>query len=146
MPRPRRFRRIWFEPGVTHFKPAGVPLSGRQVAILTFEELEAIRLGDLLELTQEQAAKKMNISQPTFYRLLSAARKKVADAVVNGKAIRIEGGHYKMAARPGVRGRFGAPTICVCPICGSRQEKTAGVPCAQMKCEKCGSLMTRGRA
>lgn len=65
--------------------------------ILTVDEFEAIRLKDFLNLEQGEAAKKMNISQPTFHRLLLEARKKIADAIVNGKAIRIEGGNYKFS-------------------------------------------------
>lgn len=96
MPRPRRCRRIWFEPGVTYFKPRGVRMIDLAESVLTKDELEAIRLSDYGEMDQEKAAKKMDISQPTFHRLLLSARRKVADALVNGKAIRIEGGVYKM--------------------------------------------------
>jgi predicted DNA-binding protein (UPF0251 family) len=63
--------------------------------ILSVEEFEAVRLKDLEGLEQEQCAKKMNISQPTFHRLVLSARKKIADAIVNGKAIKIEGGNFK---------------------------------------------------
>jgi len=102
MPRPRRLRRVHFSPDVTYFKPAGVPMRTLEESVLTVEELEAVRLKDLLELDQDQAAKKMNISQPTFHRLLLSARKKIADALVNGKAIKVEGGVYKLMreARP----------------------------------------------
>lgn len=119
-------------------------------SIITVDEFEAVRLKDLLGLDQEAAAKKMNISQPTFHRLLLAARKKIADALVNAKAMRIEGGVYKMpVVRPGMgRGRgFGAggpPMVCVCPACGNQQPKIRGMPCAQVKCSKCGALMVRG--
>ncbi|MEM7825562.1 MAG: DUF134 domain-containing protein [Candidatus Aenigmatarchaeota archaeon] len=67
---------------------------------LTIEELEAIRLKDLEKLDQESSAKKMKISQPTFNRLLDSARKKVAEALVGGKALRIEGGNYEMVTNP----------------------------------------------
>lgn len=67
--------------------------------VLLMEELEAVRLKDLLGLEQGPAAKKMNISQPTFQRLVVSARKKIADAIVNGKAIRIEGGNFKFVRR-----------------------------------------------
>lgn len=66
---------------------------------LLVEEAEAIRLKDLEKLEQEQCAAKMNISQSTFSRLLDSARQKIADALLNGKAIRIEGGNYEMAMR-----------------------------------------------
>lgn len=61
---------------------------------LSVDEFEAIRLKDLEGLEQTAAADSMRISQPTFHRVIEAARKKVADALVNGKAIRIEGGEY----------------------------------------------------
>ena len=60
------------------------------------DEYEAVRLKDLEGLEQEDCAKKMNISQPTFHRLVLSARKKIADAIINGKAIRIEGGNYRI--------------------------------------------------
>jgi len=105
LPRPRRRRRVYFRPSITYFKPAGARLAHLEESILTIDELEAIRLTDLLETPQKQAAKKMNISQSTFHRIISSARKKLADAVVNGKAIRVEGGNYIMAGRRR-RGRF----------------------------------------
>ena len=67
--------------------------------IITVDEFEAVRLKDLLGLEQELAAKKMNISQPTFHRLILAARKKIAEALINGKAIRIEGGDFEIVKR-----------------------------------------------
>ena len=63
--------------------------------ILQVDEFEAVRLKDLEGLEQEECAKKMNISQPTFHRLVLSARKKISDAIVNGKAIKIEGGNFK---------------------------------------------------
>ena len=60
------------------------------------DEYEAVRLKDLEGLEQEECARKMNVSQPTFHRLVLSARKKIADAIINGKAIRIEGGNYKI--------------------------------------------------
>jgi len=63
--------------------------------ILHVDEFEAVRLKDLEGLEQEECAKKMKISQPTFHRLILSARKKIADAIINGKAIKIEGGNFK---------------------------------------------------
>ena len=94
MPRPRICRRVHCEPGFTYFKPRGVPLTHLESVNLTVDEFEAIRLNDLKGLEQTVAAEKMHISQPTFHRILESARKKVADALINGKAIRIEGGDY----------------------------------------------------
>ena len=95
MPRPKHCRRIQFEPGVTYFKPAGIRITDLEEVLLHFEEYEAIRLIDLEEIDQEQAGKKMQISQPTLSRLLKSARKKIAEAVIQGKAIKIEGGSYE---------------------------------------------------
>lgn len=99
MPRPRLCRRVSFKPRTTYFKPAGVRITELNEIILTVDEIEALRLKDLLELDQEKAAKEMNISQPTFHRLILSARKKVSEAIVKGKAIKIEGGHYRLARR-----------------------------------------------
>jgi predicted DNA-binding protein (UPF0251 family) len=98
MPRPRLTRTVWFEPRMTYFKPVGIPLADLEEVVLTVEELEAIRLTDVENVSQSDAAKKMKVSQPTFSRILDSAHKKVADALVNGKAIRVEGGSYKMAS------------------------------------------------
>jgi predicted DNA-binding protein (UPF0251 family) len=106
-PRPRIFRRVMFEPGVTFFKPAGARMRGLEQVVLTVEEFESIRLMDHEGLKQTEAAERMKISQPTFQRVYESARKKVADAIVNGKAIRIEGGHYTFARRGRMHGRFG---------------------------------------
>ena len=99
MPRPRRCRRVFSEPNVTFFKPAGIRMIELEESILTVDEFEAVRLKDLEGIEQEEAAKKMNISQPTFHRLLLVARKKIADAIVNGKAIKIHGGNYRVRRR-----------------------------------------------
>ncbi|MFC1968280.1 DUF134 domain-containing protein [Chloroflexota bacterium] len=97
MARPRKFRRIAFTPEVTYFKPAGIPLRRLEEVCLSMEEAEAIRLKDLEGLEQEQCAEKMHISRPTFHRVIGSARRKVAEALLKGKAIRIEGGDFEMA-------------------------------------------------
>ena len=96
MPRPIKCRRIAFIPGIDYFKPAGIPLRFLGEVCLTLEEAETMRLKDLEDLDQEQCAARMNISRPTFQRVLDSARKKVSDALLNGKAIKIEGGHFEM--------------------------------------------------
>jgi uncharacterized protein len=103
MPRPSIRRRVSFEPEVTYFKPAGVRLVELEEVVLAVEELEALRLKDFAGIEQEEAAAKMGISQPTFHRLILSARKKIADALVNGKAIRVDGGNYDFV-RAGKRG------------------------------------------
>jgi len=93
------FRRVNSLPPVTYFKPVGVPLTHLQEVRLSIEEAEAIRLKDIEGLEQEKCAEKMNVSRTTFSRMLDSARQKMADALLNGKAIRIEGGNYEMAVR-----------------------------------------------
>ncbi len=94
MPRPRCRRRIGLNPEITYFKPSGVPMRQLEEVNLTVDEFEAIRLKDLLGMSQKAAAEKMGISQPTFHRLVTDARKNLADGIVNGKAIRIYGGDF----------------------------------------------------
>ena len=91
------WRRVNYLPQITYFKPAGVPLTQLQEIRLSIEEAEAIRLKDLEGLEQEKCAKKMNISRSTFARELNSARQKMADALLNGKAVRIDGGNFEMA-------------------------------------------------
>ena len=106
MPRPRRFRRVAFNPSVNYFKPAGVRIIDLEMSILGIDEFEAIRLKDYLCLPQEECATKMNVSQPTFHRLIIEARKKIADALVNGKAIKIEGGNYELTSLNLIKDNF----------------------------------------
>jgi predicted DNA-binding protein (UPF0251 family)/predicted Fe-Mo cluster-binding NifX family protein len=86
-------RRVGFLTRVIQFRPAGVRMSDLEEVVLGNDELEAIRLKDLLGMSQAEAAREMHISQPTFHRLLLSARQKIADAFVNGKAVRIDGGN-----------------------------------------------------
>ena len=92
--RPRKRRRVGREPGVNYFKPQGVPIRSLEEVVLTVEEYEALRLADLEGMPQDEAAKKMDVSQPTFHRLLKSAREKTSKAIVEGKALRIQGGNY----------------------------------------------------
>ena len=93
------WRRVGFIPQVTYFRPPEVPLARLQEVHLSVEEAEAIRLNDLEELGQEECAQRMNVSRTTFSRVLGSARQKMADALLNGKAIRIDGGNFEMAVR-----------------------------------------------
>jgi len=99
MGRRQLWRRVSSIPLANYFKPAGAPMVALEEVQLLVEEAEAVRLKDLEKLEQAQCAEKMNISQSTFSRLLDTARQKIADALLNGKAIRIEGGNYEMAVR-----------------------------------------------
>ncbi len=89
MPRPRLRRRIRFRPNAYYFKPQGIPLRTLEMVELTLEEAEAIRLKNALKLDQNECARRMNTSQSTFQRILSSAQHKTADALINGKAIKI---------------------------------------------------------
>jgi predicted DNA-binding protein (UPF0251 family) len=105
MPRPPKWRCIRNMPNVTYFKPAGIPARLLDEVCLSLEEAEAIRLKDLQGLEQEQCGESMKISRATFQRILASARQKMADALLNGKAIRIEGGSYGPAAQRYMCGR-----------------------------------------
>lgn len=134
MPRPRKFRRVEFLPAVTVFKPVGVPLRGLEEIVLSIEELEAIRLKDLEGLEQEECARRMQVSRPTFQRILVSAREKVATVLTRGLALKVEGGTYKLAPRehrcPRCQGEFevsvgpgGDPAgTLLCPTCRDQQE------------------------
>ena len=97
MARPPKPRRVEYMPEVTLFRPAGVTMRRLAEVVLSIEELEALRLKDLEGLEQEECAASMNVSRPTFQRVLTSSRYKVADALVNGKVLRVEGGHYRLA-------------------------------------------------
>jgi len=99
MGRRHLWRKVSFIPPITYFKPAGIPMATLDEVKLLVEEAEAVRLKDLEGLEQEECAQKMNISRTTFSRILDSARQKIADALLNGKAIRIEGGNFEMAVR-----------------------------------------------
>ncbi len=97
MPRPFCCRRIEGQPALSIFKPIGVPVVELDEVVMTLDEFEALRLADLEGLYQEQAAARMNISRTTFSRIIESAHKKTADALVHGKALRIEGGPVHVA-------------------------------------------------
>ncbi len=94
MPRPFKKKIVEFDPKFTYFKPPGIPLKSIKEIIISFEEFEAMRLKDYEGLSQVESAKKMNIHQSTFQRLLTRARNKILSAFINGYAIKIEGGDY----------------------------------------------------
>lgn len=92
MPRPCCLRHVNPTPLAVYFKPAGVPACTLEQVTLTLDEVEALRLADLQGLYQETAAEQMKISRPTFTRIIEVARRKVAEALIHGKALRLEGG------------------------------------------------------
>ncbi|NLA57881.1 MAG: DUF134 domain-containing protein [Firmicutes bacterium] len=131
MARPPKPRRVEFMPEVTVFKPVGMPMRQLEEVVLSVEELEALRLKDLEGLEQEECAERMNISRPTFQRVLASSRHKVADALIGGKVLRVEGGHYRLAVRrfqcrecreefslPFGTGQRGIDLLC--PACGAQ--------------------------
>lgn len=97
--RPKKIRWIKRAPRERCYKPICRPLSKLKSVYLTFDEFEAVRLADFEGLKQLDAAKRMRISRPTFSRIVSSAHRKIADGVVNIKAIRIEGGCCKILRR-----------------------------------------------
>jgi predicted DNA-binding protein (UPF0251 family) len=118
MPGRRRCRCVGFEPLFLYFEPRVEPLgrdggqdSELEESVLKVEELESIRLKDHLRLSQEEAAERMGISQPTFHRVVSEAHRKIAEAFVEGKAIRIEGGNYILVKNDDVQ--MPPPTVPV---------------------------------
>ena len=94
MSRPVKLRCVAQLPRVGSFRPVGVPMNALQVLNLSLDELESVRLKDLQGLEQEGCAQNMHVSRPTFHRILESARGKLADALINGKAIQIEGGNF----------------------------------------------------
>ena len=96
MPRPFKRRRVCCNPDVNYFKPRGIPVAELEEINLTMDELEAIRLADLESLSHEESAAKMNVSRATFGRIVSQGRKKIASALVHGKAIRVQGGEVEL--------------------------------------------------
>ena len=96
MVRPRKDRFVAFNPHVSYFKPRGIPMLALDEVILTVDEREAIRLSDLLGLSHAEAGKQMGVSRATFGRIIQRARQVVADALIHGKAINVEGGNYQI--------------------------------------------------
>jgi predicted DNA-binding protein (UPF0251 family) len=97
MPRPCKFRKVRCHAGAVYFKPRAIPLTLLEEVILTFDELESLRLADLDGRYQEEGAASMGVSRQTFGNILESARKKTADALVNSKALRIEGGQIDLS-------------------------------------------------
>jgi len=99
LPRPLICRRVSGCPRSEYFKPAGIPLSGLEEVCLTRDELESLRLADLEGSYHAEAAAKMGVSRQTFGNIVESARHKVADALVKGRALRIQGGSIQMTDR-----------------------------------------------
>lgn len=132
MARPTKWRKIECVPAVPYFVPSEKEVKNLISVNLKLEELEAVRLKDLEGLEQGECAERMEVSRPTFQRILSSAREKIADSLINGKAINIEGGNY---------------TFNICPVkcrgCGKEwkesMEKISEVK-NEFHCPECGSV------
>jgi predicted DNA-binding protein (UPF0251 family) len=129
MPRPKECRKVGCLPDKNYFKPKGIPASLLEEVILTLDEFEAMRLADFERLYQEDAAKKMNISRQTFGRIIETAHKKIADVLINGKALKIEGGdvsieknkHFKCPhCKKEYDSKFSSKDAFVCPRCNKQ--------------------------
>jgi predicted DNA-binding protein (UPF0251 family) len=130
MPRPCCLRHVGWKPPAGLFKPAGIPACVLEQVTLTLDEVEALRLADLKGLYQEQAAGQMKVSRPTFSRIIEQARRKVAEALIHGKALRLEGGAVRMKGETEMPGRNGTGPV------GPRGRMGAG---------PCGCGQRRGR-
>jgi predicted DNA-binding protein (UPF0251 family) len=129
MGRPKKCRWVETEPGVTFFKPRGIPLRSLQQIVITVDELEAMRLADFLEMTQEEVAQRMQVSRPTVTRMLSRAHRVVAEALVHGKAICIQGGDYRVGQHCQDCGQWS--------IQGSGESDLGGCTCQRTEDDDC---------
>ncbi len=133
MARPTKWRKIEHIPAIPYFIPSDKDVDVIPENILKLEELEAIRLKDLEGLEQEECAKRMEVSRPTFQRILLSAREKIADSLIHGKTIHVEGGNF---------------TRNICPIkciaCGKEWkdcfENLDLIKQEQYTCPDCGSV------
>jgi uncharacterized protein len=117
MVRPQKNRLVAFRPDVSYFKPRGIPMIDLEEVVLTVDEHEAIRLADLLDMSHEEAGRRMGVSRATFGRIIQRARKIMAEALVKAKAIRIEGGNYRFVE--------GSRLFC-CRKCSHQWEEPLG--------------------
>jgi uncharacterized protein len=128
MVRPKKNRLVRFDPKINYFKPRGIPVVDLEEICLTVDEREAVRLADLLDMSHEDAGRHMGVSRATFGRIVQQARKIIADAIINGKAVRVEGGNYKMVDRN---------RIFRCRTCDHEWEEPFGTGRPQI-CAGCG--------
>ncbi len=128
MPRPHKRRFVRAEPNVRHYAPRGIPIGTIAEVRLNVDEYEAVRIKHYEGASQIEAAHQLRISQPTLHRILKSALAKVADALVNGKALRIEGGPFELPTMRWFRcftcqhqwsESFGTGRPGTCPRCNS---------------------------
>jgi len=127
MVRPQKDRRVAFNPAISYFKPRGIPMLQLEEVRLTVDELEAIRPSDLLGMSHEEAGHCMLVSRATFGRIIQNGRRAIADALINAKAINVEGGNYRIVNQN---------RIFKCKSCNHmwEEEKGTGRP---RRCPKC---------
>ncbi|MDF2569378.1 MAG: hypothetical protein K0R55_982 [Sporomusa sp.] len=137
MGRPHKERRVEKLPPITHYKPAGIPLRSIEEIVLTIEEMEAIRLADIELLEQADAAERMDVSRPTFHRIVNKAHQKIAAALWQGYALRVDGGNFRVAhhCRQDLR-HF------TCKTCGHKWDLPHGngQRCIDLACPVCQSV------
>lgn len=129
MPRKKQFRKVSKEPLISIFKPAGIPAKELDEIFITVDEFEAVRLADYEGMNQREASDVMHVSQPTFNRILTSARKKIAETIVRGIVLRIEGGEYVLPCD--IR-------VFECETCGTTIDAPLGEP-RPRSCPQCGS-------
>ena len=145
MPRPRCLRRIACRPSSNLFKPAGIPAAFLEQTVMTLDELEALRLADLLGLYHEAAARQMKVSRQTFGRIIDSAHRKVADVLIHGKSLKLKGGDIEMAGMrtfscSGCRNTwqlpYGTGRPAACPACGSEDIRRTDAGPRQVGCRR----------
>lgn len=99
MPRPRKCRTVCCLPECSKFGPLDVKADAEHYINMKVDEYETIRLIDLEGLTQEECASQMNVARTTVQMIYNDARKKLAESLVHGKVLRIEGGEYQLCDR-----------------------------------------------
>lgn len=130
MARPKKQRIVSGSPEISYFKPRGIPMRRLSEVVLTVDECEALRLADLERLNHVQGSERMGVSRATFGRILQKARRTMAEALIQGKAIRVEGGSYT------VEGSV-EPLCCTCKSNEAGDaEEAAPSPCKCADAEK----------
>ena len=127
-------------PLFVYFKPQGIPLNKLEEIVLTLEEIETLNLKDRQGLDQKDAAKEMGISRSTFQRLLKSARKKVITAIIEGKALRFEGGNF-IQNKDIIKTRCLKGTYHYCIKKENLKEKTQEYRLSKIKCPECGKRL-----
>jgi uncharacterized protein len=128
--RPQKDRIVACDPAISYFKPRGVPLRQIEEVRLTIDQMEALRLADLEGLSQQDAGLRMGVSRATFGRIIQQARKVVAEAIINGKAILLEGGNYQVRTHQ---------RLFACADCNHQWDAGCGTG-YPAKCPICGGV------